>query len=304
MPNDALYGFQWHFPAINLSEAWDITTGAADVVVAVVDTGILHSFSSPALTHPDFIGKVVPGYDFMSSASIALDGDGRDPDPYDVGDNPSGQSSYHGSHVAGTIAAATNNGVGVAGVDWQASILPIRALGAGGGTLFDVVEGTLWAAGHPIDGVPDNANPAHVINLSLGGAYTCTPFEQDAFDLIAASSPRRAIVVVAAGSENMDAASFSPASCRNVITVGATDLRGDRAPYSNYGTRIDVMAPGGDMSVDRDGDGFADGVLSTLKRDSDNAFLYGFYEGTSMASPHVAGVASLMKSLDRDITQE
>lgn len=303
VPNDAFYGFQWHYPAIGLEAAWDITTGSADIIVAVVDTGILHSFSDASSTHPDLVGKVVPGYDFISDARIAGDGDGRDGDPYDDGDEGAGQSSYHGTHVAGTIAAATNNRVGVAGVDWHAKVLPIRALGAGGGTIFDVIEGTLWAAGLSITGVPDNANPAHVINLSLGGEYRCTTFEQDAFDWIAASSPRRAIVVVAAGNNDQDAGLSSPASCSNVITVGATDLLGNRAPYSNYGARIDVMAPGGDMSVDHNADSYRDGVLSLWRDDTTGSFGYAFSEGTSMAAPHVAGVASLMKSIAPDLTQ-
>ena len=303
VPNDQYYSLQWHYPAINLPAAWDITTGSSDVVVAVVDTGILHSFSAPALTHPDLVGKVVPGYDFISDYRIARDGDGRDPDPYDVGDNPFGQSSYHGTHVAGTIAAATNNMIGVAGVDWNAAILPIRALGYGGGTIFDIVEGTLWAAGHSIAGVPDNPNPAHVINLSLGWRRPCDAFEQEALDWIASSSSRRTIVIAAAGNDNVDAALMSPASCRNVITVGATDFSNGRAPYSNYGSRIDVMAPGGNTSVDWTGDGFPDGVLSLWKDDGTGAFDYWFQQGTSMAAPHVAGVASMMKGLDPDITQ-
>ena len=298
-PNDEFFSFQWHYPAINLPAAWDITTGSPDIVVAVGDTGILHAATNPAATHPDFAGKVLPGYDFIANPEVAGDGDGRDPDPYDVGDNPGGQSSYHGSHVAGTVAAATNNGIGVAGVDWQAKILPIRMLGRGGGSLVDIVEGTLWAAGFTVPGVPTNPNPAHVINLSLGGAYTCTPFEQDAFDRIATASPRNAVVVVAAGNDNQNAAGFSPASCGNVITVGATEFRDHRAPYSNYGSRIDVMAPGGDITADRNGDGFPDGVLSVFNFDgADGGFFYEFQNGTSMAAPHVAGVVALMKSLD------
>ncbi len=303
VPNDPFYSYQWHYPAINLPAAWDITTGSPGVVVAVVDTGILHSFSVPSLTHPDLVGKVVPGYDFISDYRMARDGDGRDPDPYDVGDNPFGQSSYHGSHVAGTIAAATNNGTGVAGVDWNAAILPIRALGYGGGTIFDIVEGTLWASGHSIAGVPNNPNPAHVINLSLGWKRPCEAFEQEALDWIASSSSRRSIVIAAAGNDDIDAALMSPASCRNVITVGATDFSNGRAPYSNYGSRIDVMAPGGNTNVDWTGDGYPDGVLSLWKNDATGAFDYLFEQGTSMAAPHAAGVASLMKSLDPDITQ-
>lgn len=295
VPNDEFYSFQWHYPAINLPAAWDITTGSTGTVVAVVDSGILFAAGNAGATHPDFAGKVLAGYDFVSNPQSGGDGDGRDPDPYDL------STGHHGSHVAGTIAAATNNAQGVAGVDWQARIVPVRVLGAdGSGSLDDIIDGTLWAAGFPVSGVPANPNPAHVINLSLGGGYTCTPFEQEAFDLIESASPRRGVVVVAAGNSNVSASGFSPASCSKVITVGATEFRDFRAPYSNYGPRIDVMAPGGDMGADLNGDQFADGVLSLGA--SETEFLYTFENGTSMAAPHVAGVVSLMKALDPDVS--
>jgi len=307
VPNDPLYPFQWHYPAINLPAAWDITTGSPSTVVAVVDTGILHSFVNPTWTHPDLVDKVVPGYDFISDPAMAGDGDGRDPDPYEIPFDllgPPPESSYHGTHVAGTIAARTNDGVGLAGVDWEAKILPIRVLGRGGGTMLDIMEGTLWAAGHPVPGVPANANPAHVINMSLSGRRTCTPFEQDAFDWIAAHAPNRAVVVVAAGNFAQDASAFAPAGCRNVITVGATDARGHLAPYSNLGPRIDVMAPGGDMTADRFIAGRPDGVLSITFNDGTGLFDAKYENGTSMAAPHVAGVVSLMKAIDPSITLE
>lgn len=298
-PNDEFYRYQWHYPAINLPQAWDITTGAASTVVAIIDTGILFKDGDINRTHPDFNGKVLPGYDFISDPNIALDGDGRDPDPFDVGDNPDGQSSYHGSHVGGTVAAATNNSIGVSGVNWQARLLPVRVLGAGGGNMVDILEGALWAAGFDVSGVPQNPNPASIINMSLGGPGECYPAMQDVFNRILT----RAIVVVAAGNENQNAANVSPASCSGVITVGATDFAGNRAPYSNYGSRIDVMAPGGDVSADLNGDGYSDGVLSTSFKDGSNGgFFYTFLNGTSMAAPHVAGVVSLMKALKPDLS--
>lgn len=301
-PGDPSYADQWHYPAIGLPAAWDVTTGSADVVVAVGDTGILHAGDASSATHPDLVGRVLPGYDFISDPGVANDGGGRDPDPYDVGDEPWGQSSYHGTHVAGTIGAATDNGVGVAGVDWSAKILPVRMLGVGGGSLVDIVEGTLWAAGIPVAGVPVNPTPAHVINLSLGGTAPCSSFTQEAFDRIAAEAPNAAIVVVAAGNENADAGYATPANCGGVIAVGATDLRDHRAPYSNYGSRIDVMAPGGDLTADRDGDGSPDGVLSLSRDDATETFDYLLQNGTSMAAPHVAGVISLMKALEPDLS--
>ena len=295
-PNDALYPRQWHYGAIRLPAAWDVETGSSSVVVAVVDTGILFRAGDAAASHPDLTGRVLAGYDFVDDPTVAGDGDRRDGDPYDV--DASGDA--HGTHVAGTIGARTNDGTGVAGVDWAARLLPVRVLGVGGaGTLVDVIDGTLWAAGFGVAGVPANANPAHVINLSLGGTAPCGAYEQEAFDRIAADSPRNAVVVVAAGNEGAPVSGSTPASCGNVLTVGATEQRDVRAAYSNYGPRIDVMAPGGDLTADRDFDGFADGVLS-LGRDGGYAYL----QGTSMAAPHVAGVVALMKSLESDLTFE
>ena len=298
-PNDPLYPLQWHYPAINLPQAWDLTTGSAATVVAVIDTGILFEAGNASRTHPDFVGRVLPGYDFISDPTIANDGDGRDPNPYDDGDNPVGQSSYHGSHVAGTIAAATNNGLGVAGVDWQAKLLPVRVLGVGGGTFVDILEGLLWSVGLPVSGVPSNPNPAGIVNMSLGGESRCTTTMQDFIDRALSTG---AIIVVAAGNDNTNVANFAPASCAGVVTVGATEFRNFRAPYSNYGSRIDVMAPGGDLTADRNNDNQLDGVLSLRRNDGNNQFDYTFMQGTSMATPHVAGVIALLKSLEPTLT--
>jgi len=313
VPNDAFWvsdrSYFWHYDQIGLPSAWDVTTGSASTVIGVIDTGILYDLddTSPAVSHPDFAGKVLPGRDMITNPASALDGDGRDDDAYDVGDVPvgSGQPSYHGTHVAGTIAAATDNGAGMPAVDWNAKILPIRALGydpdtgGGSGSLVDIIDGVYWAAGL---GSPSNPNPADVLNLSLGGYGTCGSYQQDAFDAVTAAG---VVTVVAAGNEDVDAGNFTPASCRNVITVGATNLSGDRAFYSNYGARIDVMAPGGDTTVDANGDGLVDGVVSALaERDSFGNLTMSFvaYQGTSMAAPHVAGVVGLMKALDPGIT--
>lgn len=295
VPDDAAYPYQWHYPAINLPQAWDITTGAASTVVGVVDTGILFKTGDPSLSHPDLAGRVLPGYDFVSDPAAALDGDGRDGDPFD---ELHADNSFHGSHVAGTIGAATDNQIGVAGVDWHAQIVPVRALAGGTGTLVDIYEGLLWVTGFSVDGVPDNPNPATVVNMSLGGAGTCLPAVQDVLDTVMA----RAIVVVAAGNENQNAAEVSPANCSGVITVGATDFAGARAPYSNFGSRIDVMAPGGDTSADLNTDGEPDGVLSLNADLQAEQFSLRFLNGTSMAAPHVAGVVSLMKALDPELT--
>lgn len=281
-PNDELYPFQWHYEAMNLPAAWDITDGTGgDVTVAVVDTG--------SLAHPDLQGVFVGGYDFVSDAVNGGDGDGYDADPTDLGQD----SSYHGTHVAGTVAARSNDGVGVAGVSWGARVLPVRTLGVtGGGSNTDTVNGVLWAAGEPVAGVPVNPNPAQVINLSLGGEAPCSGLEQEAFDRVRAKG---VTVVVAAGNEASDAGFYAPANCDGVIVVGATGPQGERAPYSNYGSRVQVMAPGGDtgQTLTIGGETVPAGILSTIG-DGAGGYTYGFYQGTSMATPHIAGLVALM----------
>lgn len=289
MPNDPQYAQQWHYQSINLPKAWNVETGATNpVTVAVVDSGVLSG-------HPDLQGKLLPGYDFYSDNQSSLDGDGRDGNPEEP-EKPGVQGTYHGSHVAGTIAAATNNALGVAGVSWGAKILPVRALGIIGGFVSDITDGMLWAAGINVPGVPANPNPAQIINLSLGGFGACgaNPIYQATIDQINAKG---AVIVVAAGNDNADARDASPASCNGVITVGATDLAGNRAGYSNFGPRIDLMAPGGDISKSLDG-----GVLSLSKNDATKEFNYVFEQGTSMSAPHVAGVIALLKSRDPSLT--
>jgi len=302
VPNDEFYHLQWHYPAINLPQAWNRTTGSNSVVVAVLDTGVLYRAGNPSVSHPDIGDRLLPGYDMVSPIggpnpyANAGDGDGRDSDPYDVGDQQS--TSYHGTHVAGTIGAATDNTTGVAGVNWQARLLHVRVIGLLGATIADQIDAILWAAGQPVTGAPINPNPAKVINMSLGGKGPCTTARQNAINQVTANG---VVVVVAAGNENDNASLYSPANCANVITVGATDFAGARAPYSNYGPRIDVMAPGGDVSKDLNNDGYADGVLSLSRDDSNGQFNYVFLNGTSMAAPHVAGVVALMKALNPNL---
>ncbi|MCS7061424.1 MAG: S8 family serine peptidase [Anaerolineae bacterium] len=307
-PNDPQYSSQWHYfetYGLNLPPAWDIVTGTASVVVAVIDTGYR--------PHNDMSGRFVQGYDFIGldwynnqwQPLTANDGDGRDSDPSDPGDwitsseNSSGffqgcpvsNSSWHGTHVAGTIGANSNNANGVAGVNWGAKILPVRVLGKCGGYDSDIADGMRWAAGLTVSGVPANANPAKVLNLSLGGGGACPATYQSAINQINALGR---IIVVAAGNSNANASGFTPANCNGVITVGATDRTGLRAYYSNYGAVVDVSAPGGETSPTS-----SNGVLSTLNTGTQGpvADNYVFYQGTSMATPHVAGVVSLMATI-------
>lgn len=302
-PTDPQYALQWHYRALNLPAAWDISTGSEGTVVAVVDTGILWDGDNSPNTHPDFKGQVLPGYTFISDPVRANNSLGRGPGAYDFGDVASGQPSYHGSHVAGTIAAATNNGSGGAGVNWKAKILPVRVLGVGGGRLSDIIDGIAWAAGLSVPNTPDNPNPASVINLSFGGTGFCNALYED---VLAKVTAKGIITVTAAGNENNDAGRFSPSSCTKVITVGATDLKGARATYSNWGSRIDVMAPGGTTSTAFSvGNQMVQaGVLSPLRDTRKNLFNYVMYQGTSMAAPHIAGVVSLIKGLNPGLTLE
>ena len=285
VPNDPLYQQQWNYyeaaGGINLPAAWDITTGSASIVVAVIDTGIL--------PHADLAGRTVPGYDFIVDPAVSVDGDGRDANPSDPGDGGCGtSSSWHGTHVAGTIGAASNNGVGVTGVNWVSKILPARVLGKCGGYTSDIVDAMRWSAGIAVPNVPANANPARVENLSLGGTDPCSNAFQSAINDVVA---RGTVVVVAAGNENADVATSEPANCTGVIAVGATLRNGGRASFSNFGSGVTLSAPGSS-------------ILSTLNSGSQTpvADSYQYYSGTSMATPHVAGVVSLMLSQNPALT--
>jgi serine protease len=294
VPNDPFYPLQWHYPMIELPAAWDFTTGDPGVTVAVIDTGILAQ-------HPDLAGQLLPGYDFVSNPASSGDGDGIDPDPEDPGDgNGVAASSFHGTHVAGTVAAASGNGIGAAGVAPGVKLLPLRALGPSGGSSYDILQAVRYAAGLTNDSGTVRA-PVDVINLSLGRRGPCWPAEQAAFD---AARQAGVVVVAAAGNDDEDAADAFPANCSNVVAVGAVDLHGNRAPYSNYGSAVDVQAPGG-RATDANGDGYPDGVLSLMgDEEAEPMYTYAFRKGTSMASPHVAGVVALMKSVNPNLTPE
>ncbi len=301
------YWLQWHYhvnvmePAgINLPSAWDLTTGSSSTVVAVLDTGIV--------PHADLAGRLVAGYDFIEDLNKANDGDGRDSDPADPGDwvtfeesNDENSafygcevatSSWHGTHVAGTIGALTNNNTGVAGIDWSAKILPVRVLGKCGGYTSDLIDGMRWAAGLSVYGVSANPTPAKILNLSLGNAHSCGYFMQKAVSDVTAKG---AVVIAAAGNDSADASTFTPANCAGVISVAALNRAGGLASYSNSGSIVKIAAPGGDMSG---------GILSTLNTGTTSPVsgplgdTYAAYMGTSMAVPHVSGIASLVLALN------
>jgi len=293
-PDDELYDRQWHYEQINLPDAWETTTGSSAIIVAVLDTGILSQ-------HPDIDpARLVDGYDFVSDEFRAQDGDGIDADPEDPGDDPRDppqSSSFHGTHVAGTIGARTDNGTGVAGVTWQTRIMPVRVLGALGGTSSEVSQGIRFAAGLSSDAGPPPPEPAHVINMSLGGAGT-SPIEQAA---VTAAREAGTIIIAAAGNDS-SSDMYSPAGLDGVISVSASTVIGTKASYSNYGDKVDVAAPGGEF-WDSDGDDNLDAVLSTLGND-DGDFIYRYYQGTSMASPHMAGVVALMLAVNPELTPD
>ncbi|WP_461164837.1 S8 family peptidase [Arthrobacter sp. R4-81] len=297
-PNDPRYSEQWDFTATNgmrIPGAWDISTGTG-VNVAVIDTGIT--------SHPDLNANILPGYDFVSDSTAARDGNGRDANPQDQGDwyaaGECGQaraanSSWHGTHVAGTVAAVTANATGVAGVAPDAKIVPVRVLAKCGGSLSDIAEAIVWAAGGTVSGVPANANPAKVINMSLGGSGACGTTYQNAIN---AAVNRGTAVVVAAGNETQNAANSRPANCSNVITVAASNPSGSLSYYSNYGSAVDLTAPGGDVRV------AGGGILSTINTGTTTPGAAGYagYQGTSMAAPHIAGLAALMKAKQGALT--
>lgn len=302
-PNDSLYGSQWHYfeatAGLRAPTAWDSSTGSG-VVVAVIDTGYR--------PHADLVGNLVAGYDMIVDTAVSNDGNGRDNDALDPGDwvaagecgtGSSAQgSSWHGTHVAGTIAALTNNASGVAGVAFGAKVQPVRVLGKCGGYTSDIAAAITWASGGSVSGVPANATPARVINMSLGGGGACDTTTQTAIN---GARSRNTVVVVAAGNSNANAANYSPASCTGVVTVAAVNRSGGRSYYSNYGSVVDVAAPGGDMRSNS-----ADGILSTLNSGSSTpgADNYAYYQGTSMATPHVAAVAALVIAKNPALTPD
>ena len=301
--NDTYYPVQWDMAAptadvygIDLAGARSRFIGApgAGARVAILDTGIQAHPDLPAL--PLTWAGSNKGWDFYD----------KDVDPTDPGDacssDPSPSSSWHGTHVAGTIAAITDNGIGVAGIAPGADLVYGRVLGPCGGYLSDIADAIRWAAGLTVAGstIPVLTPAAKVVNLSLGGSGSCDSYMQSA---ITAARNAGTTVVVAAGNDGSDASSFTPANCSGVITVGATGLTGKRSWYSNYGSAVEISAPGGDDGVTSVT--YAHGeIISTLNTGITVpvAPSYEWYEGTSMATPHVVGVVALMLSRRPSLT--
>jgi serine protease len=316
VPADASYPSQWHYMApagsnqggANLPGAWNLTLGSSLINVAVLDTGIR--------PHAD-LGTVLPGYDFISSAKTANDDDEvRDADASDPGDwllanecgngNAASNSSWHGTHVAGTIAAQMNNGIGGTGIAPNVRILPVRVLGKCGGATSDIVDAMRWAAGIPVAGAPTNPYPAQVLNMSLGGSGVCSnAFQSAVNDVVNAGK-----VIVAATGNNSSSTVNQPANCTGVIAVTAHAIDGDNANYSNIGPEVAISAPGGGcgtmsgsactMFYSANGLGvFSLGNAGLTSPGADNYLLK---TGTSMAVPHVTGVVALMLSINPSLT--
>lgn len=305
VPDDPRWAEQvWHYGdgpgGIDALGAWEFSTGEG-VVVAVIDTGYR--------PHEDLAANLISnGYDFIADPFISRKPEGRSADAIDVGDwRAAGEcgptvgaanSSWHGTHVAGTVAAVTNNGIGVAGAAYDAQILPVRALGRCGGFTSDVAEAIIWAAGGAIDGVPENANPAQVINLSLGSGQPCPSVTQDAVNL---ATSLGATVVVSAGNAGGPAANASPASCENVVTVASNGPTGALSGFSNRGPEVDIAAPGGSGFLP-----LTDNVLSLVDTGTEGPVAdgYGVKTGTSMSAPHVAAAAAIAISIDDTLTPQ
>lgn len=314
VPDDPLYATrQWYLQppdetmpaAIDVESAWDLTVGSASVIVAVLDTGIT--------AHEDLDSKIVAGYDFIAEDApgdftTANDGDGRDGNPADPGDSATA-SSWHGTRVAGIIAAATGNATGIAGIAQQSRILPVRVLGVDGGYTSDIAAGMRWAAGLAVPGAPANANPAQVLNLSLAGDGNCNSTYRSA---IAAILEAGVVIVAAAGNETAPVS--QPANCAGVLAVAGVRHIGTKVGYSSFGSQVGISAPAGNCVNIADGETCLYPIDTAINpggstpSPATNGYTTNINPdgnvGTSFAAPQVAGVAALMLAYNPGLSQD
>ena len=280
-PTDPYFPFTWGYlngaGGIELPTAWDISTGLG-TTVAIIDSGYT--------THEDLAGKFLQGHDFIRSGTSSNDGNGRDADARDPGNSGCGSTSpstWHGTQVAGVVSANVNNGNGSVGVAYASKLLPVRVLGACGGYSSDIADGIRWAAGLSVAGVPNNINPAKILNLSFGGPGGCSGEIQSA---VSAAQNVGALVVAAAGNDNVDAYSVQPANCPGVLAVAASDRAGGKASFSNFGSVISLAAPGVEIVT----------TSNAGQTAPANDLIILNARGTSFAAPHVSGVAALIST--------
>jgi serine protease len=317
LPNDPLFTGQWYEQAtqpagIDAVTAWDTTTGRSDVVIAELDTGVRYD-------HPDLLmasanGKLLPGYDFVSDPAIANDGDGRDADASDPGDFISTadaatatfsgctveNSSWHGTRVAGILGALSNNATGITGITWQPKILPVRVLGKCGGSDSDILDAMRWAAGLHVNGIPDNAHPAQIINMSLGGTGACTAAEQTVINEVVATG---VTLVISAGNEGGPV--DSPANCAGVAGIAGLRNVGTKVGFSSLGPEVALASPGGNC-VNASG-ACLFSIDTTINNGTTTPGTNGYTDqmfpnlGTSFSAPIVTGIAGLMISVNANL---
>lgn len=318
IPNDPLFATQNNLASptvvpggINAASAWSITQGSPSIVVAVVDTGYTD--------HPDLSGKILPGYNFITDPARAGNSFGRGTDAHDLGDgvtsadvpnisgcttNDIANSSWHGTEVSSVLAAGTNNLLDIAGVGWNTRVVPVRVSGKCGALLSDTVDGMLWAGGIGVSGVPANANPARVVNVSLGSVSPCSAAEQDAVNQLAA---RGTVVVAAAGNEAAQSVD-APANCAGAIAVTAHVDSGENASYANVGPQVALSAPGGGCANSQATSSGCTGTTSVIQADSNTGTqspgnpTVKSVAGTSFSTPEVAGTIALMLSVQPQLS--